>query len=307
MPDLSTYLDKQRAIVDAELERQLPPADTYPASIHEAVRYSVFAGGKRLRPILCLEAGRLFEGPEPALLRLGCAIEMIHTYSLIHDDLPALDNDDLRRGLPTSHKAFGEATAILAGDALLTLAFETMATLGSIAGSEDSTGSRVPNPSAVVAVIYEVARAVGTRDGMVGGQVMDLEASANGGDAKTLEYIHKAKTGAFLRASLRSGALCAGADGADVERISIYGERIGLAFQIADDLLDVLGSREALGKEVGKDGHHKKITYPAIHGIANSQKIAARLVREASETLEIYGSKAARLRDLAHFLVERTC
>ncbi len=307
MQDLTTYLDEQRALVDAELERQLPPADTYPTSIHQAVRYSVFAGGKRLRPILCLEAGRLFDGPEPALLRLGCGLEMIHTYSLIHDDLPALDNDDLRRGRPTSHKAFGEATAILAGDALLTLAFETLATLGSVDGPRNSAHGQGPSPSAIVAVIYEVARAAGTRDGMVGGQVMDLEGSANGGDAKTLEYIHKAKTGAFIRASLRAGALCAGAADADMERISIYGEKIGLAFQIADDLLDVLGSRAALGKEVGKDGQHRKITYPSIYGIPNSQKIAARLVREASQTLEIYGSKSARLRELAHFLVERTC
>lgn len=305
--NLSTYLEEQRALVDAELERQLPPADAYPAPIHLALRYSVFAGGKRLRPILCLEAGRLFDGQERALLRLGCALEMIHTYSLIHDDLPALDNDDLRRGKPTSHKAFGEATAILAGDALLTLAFETMATMGSAGEPQDGTGQQSPSPAAILRVIYEVARAVGTRNGMVGGQVMDLEGMAHGGDATTLEYIHNAKTGAFIRASVRAGALSAGATEADLVRVSAYGEKVGLAFQIADDLLDVLGSRQALGKEVGKDGQQKKITYPSIHGVEKSQRIASRLVQEASQALDVYGGRSARLRELAHFLIERTC
>jgi len=289
---LQAYLDEQRRKVDAQLEVLLPAADEYPSSIHQAMRYSIFAGGKRLRPILCLESSKLFGGDERSLLRLGCALEMIHTYSLIHDDLPALDNDDLRRGRPTAHRKFGEATAILAGDALLTLAFETLAA----PGTPDDSRLRI---------IHELAHAIGTRAGMVGGQVVDLEATAKGTDSKTLEYIHASKTGAFIRAAVRSGALSAKASEADLARVTSYGEKVGLAFQIADDLLDVLGSRQALGKAVGKDGPQQKATYPALHGIEESQQIASRLVREACEILEPYGGRAARLQQIAHFLIAR--
>jgi len=279
--------------VDAELERVLPPADQYPTSIHKAMRYSVFAGGKRLRPILCLETGRLLGGDEQSLLQVGCALELIHTYSLIHDDLPALDNDDLRRGRPTLHRTFGDATAILAGDALLTLSFEVL-----------SAPSLAAKPQ--LRVIYELSHAIGTRAGMVAGQVVDLETTSSETDAATLEYIHSAKTGAFIRAAVRSGALCAQAGEADLARLTVYGEKIGLAFQIADDLLDVLGSQEALGKAVGKDGRQKKATYPALYGVERSQRIAAELILEACAALEPFGAAAQRLREVAHYLVART-
>ncbi len=257
------------------------------------MRHSVFAGGKRLRPILCLEGGRLFGGDEPSLLRIGAALELIHTYSLIHDDLPALDNDDLRRGLPTCHKAFGEAMAILAGDALLTLAFEV------VSAPYDA-------PQRRLRIIHELTGAIGTRGGMVGGQVADLESERQGATAATVDYIHSAKTGAFLRAAVRSGAMEAGADGADLDRISAYGEKIGLAFQIADDILDITGSSAELGKSAGKDDRQHKATYPAIHGLAESRRIAARLVAEACDALAPYGERALRLRQIAQFLTERT-
>src|SRR6266704_128607 len=199
---IQAYLEEQRARVEEELERLLPPAGEYPPSIHRAMRYSIFAGGKRLRPILCLESGKLFGGDDKNLRRLGCALEMIHTYSLIHDDLPALDNDDLRRGKPTSHRQFGEATAILAGDALLTLAFETL-------------GATPVAPERRVAMVSEVAKSAGTVNGMVGGQVAELEAEGKDVAPALLEYIHRAKTAALIRASVVSGALCAGAGEAD--------------------------------------------------------------------------------------------
>jgi len=258
------------------------------------MRHSVFAGGKRLRPILCLESGRLFNGDERGLLRLGCALELIHTYSLIHDDLPALDNDDLRRGQPTCHRVFGEATAILAGDALLTLAFEIM--------SEPGTASEERR----LRVIHDLSHAIGTRAGMVGGQVVDLETAGQATSAETLQYIHSAKTGSFLRAAVRAGALDAGASAEDLSRISTYGEKIGLAFQIADDLLDVTSTREELGKSVGKDDQQHKATYPAIYGIEESRRIAAELIGEACQVLESYGSRARRLQEIARFLIERT-
>jgi geranylgeranyl diphosphate synthase type II len=287
------HLDESRALVDAELERILPPAEEYPASIHKAMRYSVFAGGKRLRPTICLDAGRLFSGDEKILLRVGSALELIHTYSLIHDDLPALDNDDLRRGKPTSHVVFGQATAILAGDALLTLAFEAIADVG------DGSAPRT------VQVIHELAHAIGTRRGMVGGQVIDLETTDRTGDSARLEYIHSAKTGAFIRAAVRTGAILTPANPDDLARVTAYGDKIGLAFQIADDLLDVLGSQAELGKTIGKDEQQHKATYPALHGIEASQRIASRLVEEACEALEPYGARARTLQGIAHYIVGR--
>jgi len=258
------------------------------------MRYSVFAGGKRLRPILCLEAGQLFGGQEETLLRVAGALELAHTYSLIHDDLPALDNDDLRRGKPTCHRAFGEALAILAGDALLTLAFEVL-----------SSPALIPE-GRQLEVIHAFSHAIGTLGGMVAGQVIDLESVGQKIDAAKLRFIHSAKTGALIRASVRVGAICAGAPESDLERVTSYGEKIGLAFQIADDLLDVLGSKEAMGKAVGKDGSQHKATYPALYGIEESRRIASQLVAEACGALEPYGSRAERLREIAQFLIVRT-
>ena len=293
LESIKRHLQENRTLIDEELDRLLPAEGEYPASIHKAMRYSVFAGGKRLRPTLCLEAGRLFGGDEKGLLRLGSALELIHTYSLIHDDLPALDNDDLRRGKPTSHKAFGEATAILAGDALLTLAFEVISAQGP------------PQESSKLRVIHELACGIGTRGGMVGGQVVDIETSGRTSDPATLDYIHGAKTGAFIRVAVRCGALYAQADESDLLHVSSYGEKVGLAFQIVDDLLDVLGSEANLGKTVGKDGQQQKATYPAVHGIDKSQQIASRLTREACEVLEPFGSRARPLQDIAEYLLMR--
>ena len=290
---LKQHLEANRALVDEELDRLLPPAEEYPPSLHKAMRYAVFAGGKRLRPTLCLEAGRLFGGDEKSLLRLGGALELIHTYSLIHDDLPALDNDDLRRGKPTTHKAFGEATAILAGDGLLTLAFEVIAAPGP------------PPEASTVRVIRELAHSIGTCGGMVGGQVADLETDDHSCDASSLDYIHRAKTAALIRAAVRGGALYAQASESDLSQVSTYGEKIGLAFQIVDDLLDVLGSEATLGKTVGKDGQQHKATYPALHGIEKSQQIASQLVREACEVLDSYGSRAQTLQGIARYVLVR--
>ena len=289
---LKQVLEQGRETADAALERLLPPATQHPTSIHQAMRHSVFAGGKRLRPILCRESGRLFEGDEPSLRRLGCALELIHTYSLIHDDLPALDNDDLRRGRPTCHKAFGEATAILAGDALQTQAYEVLAQIQCPA-------------EARVAIIREVAHATGTIDGMIGGQVMDLEAEHKKPDLATLEYIHRSKTAALITASAVSGGMYVGASAEDVGRLRTYGQSIGLAFQIVDDVLDVTQTSEQLGKTAGKDTAAEKTTYPALFGVEESIRRADALVDQACAQLDSFGEPAETLKSLARFLVER--
>ncbi len=289
---LPDFFEADRREIDAALDRLLPAEGTPPASIHAAMRYSVFAGGKRIRPMLCLEAARIFDPQPSAAVVVGCALEFIHTYSLIHDDLPALDNDDLRRGQPTCHKKFGEATAILAGDALLTLAFQTLA--------EASV-----EPTRRVAILSEVARAAGTVEGMVGGQVADLEAEGKTPDVATLEYIHRSKTAALIRASVVSGALAAGATADDTARLRQFGGAIGLAFQVVDDILDVEESSAALGKTAGKDQAQKKLTYPALYGRERSRQIAAELSARALDTLKPYGERASRLRELAEFLVAR--
>lgn len=286
------FFDEDRAIVDQALDRVLPPEGTAPASIHSAMRYSVFAGGKRLRPMLCIESARVFTERLEAAVHAGCAIEFIHTYSLIHDDLPALDNDDLRRGKPTCHKKFGEATAILAGDALLTLAFQTLAS--------------VPlEPARCVEVTAEVAAAAGTVRGMVGGQVADLEAEGKPVTAESLEYIHRSKTAALIRAAGVAGAIAGGAAEADVERLRRFGENIGWAFQVVDDILDVEQTSVALGKTAGKDREKKKATYPALYGVEKSRQIAADLAARAARELAFYGDRAAHLRQLGDFLVAR--
>jgi geranylgeranyl diphosphate synthase type II len=289
---LPPFFEEDRLAVDAQLEKLLPAEPVQPPSIHTAMRYSVFAGGKRIRPILCLEAARIFESEVSPALYPGCAIEFIHTYSLIHDDLPALDNDDLRRGKPTSHKKFGEATAILAGDALLTLAFETIA-------AAPVTAERR------VAMVTDISTAAGTVNGMVGGQVADLEAEGKPVTPEVLEYIHRSKTAALIRASITSGALCAGAPADEVGRLRRFGETIGWAFQVTDDILDVEESSAALGKTAGKDIAQQKATYPAVYGLERSHQIAKELADKGIAELDAYGERAGRLRTIAEFLVLR--
>lgn len=290
---LQQTLEEGRRIADAALERLLPPGTQYPPSIHQAMRHSVFAGGKRLRPILCLEAARLVAGSQPEGVEdLGAALEMLHTYSLIHDDLPALDNDDLRRGRPTCHKAFGEATAILAGDGLQTYAYEVLVRL------------RCPAERRV-RIIAEIAHATGTVDGMIGGQVMDLEAEHKRADASTLEYIHRSKTAALITACVVTGGIYAGGSEREAGHLREFGQAIGLAFQIVDDVLDVTQSSEQLGKTAGKDTATEKATYPALFGVPESLKKADALVESASRSLESFGERGATLKALAQFLVER--
>jgi geranylgeranyl diphosphate synthase, type II len=290
---LTATLEHGRETTDAALNRLLPAATEHPVSIHQAMRHSVFAGGKRLRPILCMEAGRMVSGSLPSgIEELGAALEMLHTYSLIHDDLPALDNDDLRRGRPTCHKAFGEALAILAGDALQTRAYEVLARLHCAA-------------EARVRIIEEIAHGTGTLSGMIGGQVVDLEAEHKKPDLATLEYIHHAKTAALITASAVSGGLYAEASEDAVARLRCYGQAIGLAFQIVDDVLDVTQSSEQLGKTAGKDTAAEKATYPAMFGVDESLKKADALVQKASSSLAVFGAQAEMLKSLAQFLVER--
>jgi geranylgeranyl diphosphate synthase type II len=289
--DLKAYLDERRQQVDEALDRFLPPEGTPPARIHEAMRYSVLAGGKRLRPILVIAGAEAAGGRAEDVLPAACALELIHTYSLIHDDLPAMDDDDYRRGRLTSHKVFGEAMAILAGDALLTLAFRLLA--GSPA-----------DPAAVRDVIVEVADAAGTA-GMVGGQVVDIESEGKAISAETLEYIHRCKTAALIRASLRTGALLAGAPPAALATITEAGERLGLAFQIVDDILDVEGSLAELGKSAGSDVRKQKATYPALHGIEASRTKARTLIEEAKVLLAPLGPPAEPIRSLADYIFER--
>jgi geranylgeranyl diphosphate synthase type II len=290
---LAQTLEQGRVRIDAALERLLPAADAAPVSIHKAMRHSVFAGGKRLRPILAMEAARMVAGSAPdGIEDLGSALEMLHTYSLVHDDLPALDNDDLRRGQPTCHKVFGEANAILAGDALQTCAYQVLARL------------HCP-PDARVRIIEEIARATGTVEGMIGGQVMDLEAERTRPDAATLEQIHRSKTGALITASVVSGGIYAGATVAEVAQLRAFGRGVGLAFQIADDVLDVTQSSEQLGKTAGKDTANEKATYPALFGVEKSGEMASALVKEACSALESFGPRAEVLQALARFLVER--
>jgi len=290
---LQETLEQGRALTDAALDRLIPLETADPVSIHKAMRHSVFAGGKRLRPVLCMEAGRMIAGSLPdKIVELGAALEMLHTYSLIHDDLPALDNDDLRRGRPTCHKVFGEALAILAGDALQTQAYAVLARLNCPA-------------EARVRIIEEIAGGTGTVDGMIGGQVVDLEAEHTQPTSQMLEYIHRSKTAALITASVVSGGLYAGADGEMVEKLRSFGKSIGLAFQIVDDVLDVTQTSEQLGKTAGKDTAAEKATYPALFGIDESLKKADSLVEAADTALDSFGSRADALKALARFLVER--
>jgi len=290
---LQDLLEQGRILTDEALERLLPPATQYPTSIHQAMRHSVFAGGKRLRPILCMEAARVIASSLPVgVEELGSALEMLHTYSLIHDDLPALDNDDLRRGRPTCHRVYGEAVAILAGDGLQTYAYEVLANL-------------LCPADARAAIIAEIAHATGTVDGMIGGQVMDLEAEHKHADAATLEYIHRSKTGALLTASVVAGGIYAGGGEAQIQSLRDFGMNIGLAFQIVDDVLDVTQTSEQLGKTAGKDTATEKSTYPSLFGIEASLKKADKLIHKANTALDHFGDRSSNLREIAAFLVER--
>lgn len=286
------FFAEDQSVIESALETRLPSESTRPNTIHEAMRYSVFAGGKRIRPILCYESARVFSQQVDAATTVGCALEFIHTYSLIHDDLPALDNDDLRRGKPTCHKKFGVAMAILAGDGLLTLAFETL------------SNADVPAERRV-RIISEIGHAAGTVNGMVGGQVADVEAEGKQVDGAALEYIHRSKTAALIRASVVAGALAGGAHDEDVARLGRFGEAVGWAFQVIDDLLDVEESSAALGKTAGKDQAQKKATYPAVFGIEKSRAFAQELSERAHHELDCYGERGARLRELANYLLAR--
>jgi len=288
-----TFLEESRRLVDSALETHLPAESTEPRTLHRAMRYSVFAGGKRIRPALVIAAADLHGGQRDAVLPAACAMEMIHTYSLIHDDLPAMDDDDLRRGRPSCHKAFDEATAILAGDALLTHAFLLLA-------RQDA-----PVPQRLLRLISTLAAAAGT-GGMIGGQMADLESEGRDVTLAAVERIHLLKTAALIAASLTMGALMAGATGAELERMERFGRRIGLLFQITDDILDRTGDAEHLGKTVGKDEAQGKATYPAAAGMEGANSRARKLALEAEEEIAPYGADAAILRQFTIYLLRRS-
>lgn len=292
--NVQDYIAELRCAVDEYLERLLPPEDEAPGMIHRAMRYAVFAGGKRVRPILAFASGESVGGARDTLLRLGAALEMMHTYSLIHDDLPALDNDDLRRGRPTCHKVFGEAIAILAGDALMTRCYQVLAEIPNVSESVRLT------------LIREVAYATGTVEGMIGGQVVDLESEGKPIDARILDYIHRSKTGALLTACMRCGALAAGANATQLHALTEFGRKTGLAFQIVDDILDITASSEKLGKTPGKDQKVKKATFPALYGIEASRQKAQELISSALSEIRDLGNRAEALRELAQFVYSRT-
>ncbi|HEX8810714.1 MAG TPA: farnesyl diphosphate synthase [Terracidiphilus sp.] len=296
--DVKSLIQEGAELTDRALEALLPGAETVPASIHGAMRHSTFAGGKRLRPVLAMQAaiavaGKLPEGPVSAgIAQLGAALEMLHTYSLIHDDLPALDNDALRRGKPTCHVAFGEAIAILAGDALQTRAFEVLSNLPIAA-------------EPTVHIMRLVSNAVGTVDGMIGGQVLDIESERAKPTPELVEAIHRAKTGALIRVSVVAGGVYAGATAAEAAALDTFGRKAGLAFQIVDDVLDMTVDSEQLGKTAGKDLAVEKATWPAVHGIEQSRRDAAALIDEAFAALAGFGSRAEGLKSVAQYLVER--
>jgi len=290
---LKDFLDAEARRVEAALDRLTPAESVAPSTIHRAMRYSLFAGGKRIRPILCLQAAAAVADHAPGALEAGCALEMVHTYSLIHDDLPAMDNDDFRRGKPTCHKVFGEAMAVLAGDALLTLSMQTLVRVEGL------------RPEARLALLEELSFGGGTVGGMIGGQVADIEGEGRPATAELLESIHRAKTGALLRASVRMGGICAAASHTQLEALSRYGEHIGLAFQIVDDILDVEEPSEALGKTAGKDAAQGKITFPAVYGLEQSRCMARDECASAHAALEIFGERARRLHEIADLIVYR--
>jgi geranylgeranyl diphosphate synthase type II len=291
MPDVSQkgleYIEQKRILIDSLLDKYLPPADRYPYSLHQAMRYSVLAGGKRIRPMLAMNTYESFGGPDAAIINpAACALEVVHTYSLIHDDLPCMDDDDLRRGMPTLHKKFDEGIAVLAGDALHVLAFELIARAGS------------------ARVVTELASAIGTL-GMLGGQMADVEAEGREIDFDQIRFIHSHKTGALIRASVRIGAILAGVDEDLLERISLYGEKIGFAFQIIDDILDIEGDQKKLGKKVGSDCKNRKATYPGTVGMEKARRDADKLIDEAISISQGFGLTENRFAAIARFIGQR--
>lgn len=291
--NLEEYLAEQQSLVDRALDRWLPAETVEPESIHKAMRYSVFAGGKRIRPVLAIASAHAVSDAAIGVENAASTLELIHTYSLIHDDLPAMDNDDLRRGRPTCHKVFGDALAILAGDALCTLAFEVMARLPYIEADRK------------VRLLQELGQASGTVGGMIAGQVHDIEGERRHPTAALLEKIHRAKTGALLRASVRIGAIYAGATEQELTSLTAFGEHVGLAFQIVDDILDVEQTSEKLGKTAGKDQAQQKITFPAVYGLNRSREMAEEERLAAHFSLQPFDDRAERLRQLADLIVQR--
>lgn len=292
--NLQEYMAAMQKDVDAALSRWVPPETENPSAIHRAMRYSLFAGGKRIRPLLAIAAAETVLDAPSGVVDAACALELIHTYSLIHDDLPAIDNDDFRRGRPTCHKVFGDAMAILAGDALLTLAFEVLAKL------------ERTNAERRIDLVRELATASGTVGGMIGGQVNDIEGEGKSPTATLLESIHRAKTGALLRCSVRFGAIYAGAGTAQLAALTEFGEHVGLAFQIVDDVLDVEQTSDQLGKTAGKDAAQNKVTFPAVYGIQRSRAMAEQERLAAHQALDGFDHRANRLREMADLVVRRS-
>jgi len=290
--NLKTYLTSRQKLIDRALDQYLPKENVRPATIHKAMRYSLFAGGKRLRPILCLAATEACGGKIDNALPLACAMECIHTYSLVHDDLPSMDNDDFRRGRPTCHKVFGDGIAVLAGDALLTIAFEIV------------SRAKSPHRYDSFTLLREVAVAAGSRK-LIAGQVADLEAEGKKVGLADLRYIHQNKTAAILTASVCLGAMSANATAKELAAITKFGRALGLAFQVIDDILDVTQTSEKLGKSAGKDVAAQKATYPAVMGLAKSRVEAKRLTKEAHDALTIFGKKGETLHALANYLLAR--
>jgi geranylgeranyl diphosphate synthase type II len=292
--ELSAFFDRVRPVIDASLDRLLPAESAAPEQIHQAMRYSIFAGGKRLRPALCVAGYEIMQPEWQQIVPVACAFEMIHTYSLIHDDLPAMDNDDFRRGIPSCHKKFGEAMAILAGDALLTIAFETMANCKGFP------------PNRLLHAIALMGRASGTQSGMIAGQVFDIEAERRPIDETDVQRIHSAKTGALITTAVVAGAYLGGCDDRELAVVRTFGARIGLAFQIVDDILDETASTEALGKTGGKDRSQQKATYPARYGLEESRRLATRVTSEAREVVAPLGDRARVLISIAEYLENRS-
>jgi len=293
--DLQAYLSEKKAVVDSALTAYFPDPDGPASDVINAMKYSLFAGGKRLRPILCLAGAAAVGGTETDVLPVACAIELIHTYSLIHDDLPLMDNDDLRRGKPSNHKVFGEAVALLAGDGLLTEAFNLM------------TGAEIRervSPHDLLKVIGLIAQAAGYK-GMIGGQVVDIQSEGKTVDFSLVEFMHTHKTGALITASVASGAILGGGNESQIQAITSYGRKTGLAFQISDDILDIEGDSKTMGKKVGADEQKGKITYPAVVGLSRSKEIQAELVEAASESLRVFDHEAEPLRQIARYIIER--
>jgi geranylgeranyl diphosphate synthase type II len=289
------YLDERKTLVDKALKKFMPTPSGLASDVIRAMNYSLFAGGKRIRPILCIAGAEAVGGSADSVVPVACAIELIHTYSLIHDDLPVMDNDDLRRGKPTNHKVFGEAVALLAGDGLLTLAFNLMAGYGA---------EKEVEKKALLRVIDLIASAAGYK-GMVGGQVVDITCEGKEPDPAVVEYIHRHKTAALIASSVTAGTILAGGNEDEEKSINRYGQQIGLAFQIADDILNIEGDRKVIGKGIGSDKEKGKITYPSVFGTAESKTIQKELITNAIDSLKKFDTRAEPLRDLARYIIER--